>query len=52
VAIVFGIIGIVADDSKGLGVGGLILGIITVILWVLFPLIFLVLLIGLLGGLF
>jgi hypothetical protein len=31
-AIVFGIIGIVKDDSKGLGIAGLILGIIALIL--------------------
>ncbi|MBY8984532.1 MAG: hypothetical protein KGD65_05685 [Candidatus Lokiarchaeota archaeon] len=51
-AIVFGLIGIIVDDSKGLGAGGLILGIITLILWVLFPIILLTLLAGLLGGLF
>ena len=31
-AIVFGIIGIVKDDSKGLGIAGLILGIIALVL--------------------
>jgi len=32
-AIIFGIIGIVKDDSKGLGIAGLIIGIIALILW-------------------
>ncbi|MFX1478227.1 MAG: hypothetical protein ACFFCI_08845 [Promethearchaeota archaeon] len=38
-AIVFGIIGITKDDSKGLGITGLILGIILeVVIWVVIPL--------------
>ena len=36
-AIVLGIIGIVKDDSKGLGVVGMILGILVVILNILLP---------------
>jgi hypothetical protein len=39
-AIVLGAIGIAKDDSKGLGVVGLILGIIGVILMILLPIIF------------
>lgn len=43
-AIVFGIIGITKDDSKGMGIAGLILGIIgaivTVVVVVVLPLIF------------
>jgi len=38
-AIIFGIIGIIKDDSKGMGITGMILGIIALILWVfLWPL--------------
>ncbi|MFX1479678.1 MAG: hypothetical protein ACFFCI_16265 [Promethearchaeota archaeon] len=49
-AIVFGIIGIAKDDSKGLGIVGLILGIILeVVIWVVFPLVLVGLAIG--GGL-
>ncbi|MFW9875880.1 MAG: hypothetical protein ACFFG0_22490 [Candidatus Thorarchaeota archaeon] len=49
-AIVFGIIGIAKDDSKGLGITGLILGIILeVVIWVVFPLVLVGLAIG--GGL-
>ncbi|MFW9879170.1 MAG: hypothetical protein ACFFG0_39325 [Candidatus Thorarchaeota archaeon] len=32
-AILFGIIGIAKDDSKGFGLGGLILGIVALVLW-------------------
>ncbi|MHA2472314.1 MAG: hypothetical protein ACXAES_03670 [Promethearchaeota archaeon] len=39
-AIVLGIIGMIKDDSKGLGVVGLILGIIGVILMILLPILF------------
>ncbi|MFW9900761.1 MAG: hypothetical protein ACFFDY_05670 [Candidatus Thorarchaeota archaeon] len=49
--IVFGAIGIAKDDSKAMGVVGLIFGIIGLVLWIIFPLVFLVLLAGLLGGL-
>lgn len=38
-AIIFGIIGIVKDDSKGLGITGLILGIFTIALYFLLPII-------------
>ena len=48
-AIIFGGIGIAKDDSKGLGIAGLILGIIALILWIMFPFVFFFLL---LGGLF
>lgn len=40
-AIIFGIIGIAKDDSKGLGVAGLILGIITLALHFILPFIIL-----------
>ena len=36
-AVVFGIIGIVSDDSKGMAIAGLILGIIGIIIVVLLP---------------
>jgi hypothetical protein len=45
-AIVFGIIGMIKDDSKGLGVVGLILGIVALVLWFVLPMI----LVGLLFG--
>jgi len=45
-AIVFGGIGIAKDDSKGLGIAGLILGIITLIIWLLWPIL---VIFGLLG---
>jgi len=48
VAIVFGIIGMIKDDSKGFGVLGLILGILTIVLWILAPIIFLGMLISML----
>jgi len=51
VAIVFGAIGIAKDDSKAMGVVGLVLGIIALVIWIIFPIVFLVLLAGLLGGL-
>lgn len=35
-AILFGIIGIIKDDSKGMGIVGMILGIIAIFLWVIF----------------
>jgi hypothetical protein len=51
-AIIFGIIGIVKDSSKGLGIAGLIIGIIALILWpILWGILFAVLFAGLLGGL-
>jgi len=51
-AIVFGIIGIIKDDSKGMGIAGLILGIIAIFLWViLWVIIFVVIFAGLFGGL-
>ena len=51
-AILFGIIGIIKDDSKGMAITGLIFGIIGIILWqVLWVIIFIVLFAGLLGGL-
>ena len=51
-AIVFGIIGIIKDDSKGLGIAGLILGIIALILWqFLWIIIAVILFAGLMGGL-
>ena len=51
-AIVLGIVGIVKDDSKGMGIAGLILGIIALICYpVLWAIIFVVLFAGLLGGL-
>ena len=43
VAIVFGIVGIVRDDAKGLGIAGLILGIIALVIWGIFGLILLTL---------
>ena len=39
IAIVFGIIGIAKDDSKGLGIVGLILGIIAIVLRFVIPII-------------
>ena len=45
-AIVFGGIGIAKDDSKALGIVGLILGIVSLVIWFVAPL----LLIGLLLG--
>ena len=50
-AIVFGIIGIIKDDSKAMGIVGLIFGIIALILWVfLWPFLLVVLFLGLFGG--
>ena len=48
-AIVFGIIGIIADESKGMAIGGLILGILCIvfILFILPMLAFLLILFGL-----
>jgi hypothetical protein len=40
-AIIFGGIGIAKDDSKGLGIAGLVLGIITIIIWVIWPILIL-----------
>lgn len=45
-AIIFGGIGIAKDDSKGLGIAGLILGIIALIVWIIFPFVFFFLLLG------
>jgi hypothetical protein len=51
-AVVFGIIGIIKDDSKGMGIAGLILGIIAAFLWIiLWVIIFVALFAGLMGGL-
>ncbi len=46
-AIVFGGIGIAKDDSKALGIVGLILGIVSLILYILFPIFILALILGL-----
>jgi len=52
-AIVFGIIGIIVDDSKGMAIAGLILGIIGIIfILVILPLIIVFLVLAGLGGLF
>jgi hypothetical protein len=51
-AIVFGGIGIAKDDSKGLGIAGLILGIITLIIWFLWPILLLFGLLGFLASMF
>ena len=51
-AIVFGIIGIIKDDSKGKAIAGLILGIIALIVWpILWTVIFVLIFAGLLGSL-
>ena len=51
-AIVFGIIGIIKDDSKGKAIAGMILGIIALILWpILWTIIAVILFAGLMGGL-
>lgn len=51
-AIVFGIVGIIKDDSKGMGIAGLILGIIALICWpILWGIVFAVIILGLFGGL-
>ncbi|MFX0048949.1 MAG: hypothetical protein ACFE8G_12390 [Candidatus Hermodarchaeota archaeon] len=51
-AIILGIVGIIKDDSKGMGIAGMILGIIALILWpILWTVFFFVLFAGLLGGL-
>ena len=47
-AIVFGGIGIAKDDSKTLGVVGVIIGSITLILWILMPFILAVLVLAIL----
>ncbi len=50
-AIVFGIIGIIKDDSKGKAIAGMILGIIALIVWpILWAVIFLVIFAGLFGS--
>ncbi len=49
-AIVFGIIGIIKDDSKGMGIAGMILGILALILWVVLWVVLAVLLFGALFG--
>jgi hypothetical protein len=49
-AIVFGIIGIIKDDSKGMGIAGMILGIIAIIFWVVLWVVLAVLLFGALFG--
>ena len=41
IAIVFGGIGIAKDDSKGLGIAGLILGIISLVIWIIAPILLL-----------
>lgn len=51
-AIVFGIIGIIKDDSKGKAIAGMILGIIALIVWpILWTVIAVILFAGLMGGL-
>lgn len=51
-AIVFGIIGIIKDDSKGMGIAGMILGIIALVIWpLLWTILFVVIFAGLFGGL-
>ena len=51
-AIVFGIIGIIKDDSKGKAIAGLILGIIALVIWpILWTILFVVIFAGLFGGL-
>jgi len=50
-AIVFGIIGIIKDDSKGKAIAGMILGIIALIVWpILWTVIFVIIFAGLFGG--
>lgn len=50
-AVVFGIIGIVKDDSKGMGIAGLILGIIAAVVWIfLWAIIFIAIFASLMGG--
>lgn len=51
IAIIFGIIGIASDDSKGLGIAGLILGIIALIIGLVGYLFLRALLTAILGGL-
>jgi len=51
-AIVFGGIGIAKDDSKGLGIAGLIVGIITLIIWFIWPILLLFGLLAFFAGLF
>lgn len=48
-AIIFGIIGIVKDDSKGMGIAGLILGIIALILGFIIAFVVIAIILGL-GG--
>ena len=51
-AIVFGIIGIIKDDSKGMAITGMILGIIALVLWgFLWAILFLLIFAGLFGSL-
>ncbi|MFX1374382.1 MAG: hypothetical protein ACFFA0_01085 [Promethearchaeota archaeon] len=52
IAIVFGGISIAKDDSKALGIAGLILGIITLIIWFIFPILLLFGFLSFLAGLF
>ena len=50
-AIVFGIIGIIKDDSKGKAIAGMILGIIALIVWpILWTLLFVLIFAGLFSG--
>ncbi|MFX1496259.1 MAG: DUF4190 domain-containing protein [Promethearchaeota archaeon] len=50
--IIFGGIGIAKDDSKGLGIAGLILGIIGLVLSILFITVLAIFIAGIYGGLF
>jgi len=52
-AIVLGIIGIITDDSKGMAIAGIILGLIALVIWpLLWTILFLVLFAAIFGGLF
>ena len=50
-AIIFGAIGIAKDDSKALGVVGLVLGVIGLVIWIVLIILVFILAIGLFGGL-
>jgi hypothetical protein len=49
-AIVFGIIGIIKDDSKGMGIAGMILGFIALVIWPILGAILIVIIFGSLFG--
>jgi hypothetical protein len=38
--IILGGIGIFKDESRGSGIGGVVLGVVAVVLWIVFPIIF------------